>query len=220
MEDIPEIEGEMVYLDKDIIQEVSDVVDPTGEPDKQWGVLEVSQNGIFLSDMVAGSEFTQSYKRVRAGDLAYNPYRVNIGSVGVVPSYLDGMLVSPAYVVFRSKSKEFPASYLLSVLKSPRYLRVIMNYSLSSARASLPFSELTRIKIPKPTEQDITTLNALQETLDESSAQVFEAKQGIDNFAERYITGKEAPKADNPNHLEDFDSLLGRAANGKKSKDD
>jgi hypothetical protein len=187
MEDVPEVNGEMVYLDESIVEEINDRVDPTAEPDKEWGVLEVSQNGIFLGDQIMGSEFTQNYKRVRAGDLAYNPYRVNIGSIGVVPSYLDGMLVSPAYVVFRSKSKEFPATYLLSVLKSPRYLQVIMNYSLSSARASLPFSELTRIKIPKPTLQDIEVLNSLQETFDDSSAQMFEARRNINSFADRYI---------------------------------
>jgi hypothetical protein len=62
-----------------------------------------------------------------------------------------------------------------------------MNYSLSSARASLPFSELTRIKIPKPTLQDIEALNTLQERFDDSSAQVFAAHQSINSFAERYL---------------------------------
>lgn len=127
MEDIPEVDAELVRLTTDIIEEIKDVVDPTEEPDQLWGVLTVSQHGVFLGDTIPGSDFTQKYKRVRAGDLVYNPYRVNIGSIGIVPPYLDGMLVSPAYVVFRSKSDEYPASYLLSVLKSERYLRVIMN---------------------------------------------------------------------------------------------
>ncbi|GAH64738.1 unnamed protein product, partial [marine sediment metagenome] len=61
---------------------------------------------IFLADTLLGYEFNQKYKRVRKGDLVYNPYRVNIGSIGIVPSYLDGMLVSPAYVVFRPKSND------------------------------------------------------------------------------------------------------------------
>jgi type I restriction enzyme M protein len=187
MEDIPAISGEMVYLDENVIEMSGQLIDPRSKPDTTFGVLQVSQNGIFLSDEISGSEFTQKYLKVRTGDIAYNPYRINIGSIGVVPSHLDGMLVSPAYVVFRSKSKDFPAAYLLSILKSPRYLRVIMNYSLSSARASLPFSELTRIKIPKPTLQDIEVLNTLQGRFDDSSSQVFAAHQSINSFAERYL---------------------------------
>ena len=187
MEDIPEVESELVPLTTDLIKEVKEKVDPRKEPDEFYGVLKVSQDGVFLSDMILGSEFTQSYKRVRAGDLVYNPYRVNIGSIGIVPHYLDGMLVSPAYIVFRPKSKEYPAAYLLSVLKSERYLRVIMNYSLGSARASLPFSELTRIKAPKLSEDDIKSLNKLQDSLDKYATQVNTVKQNINGFVEQYM---------------------------------
>lgn len=190
MEDIPEVESELVPLSTDIIKEVNEKVDPRKNPDELFSVLKVSQDGVFLSDMILGSEFTQNYQKVRAGDLVYNPYRVNIGSLGIVPPYLDGMLVSPAYVVFRSKSKEYPAAYLLSVLKSNRYLRVIMNYTLGSARASLPFSELTRIKAPKLSEDDIKSLNKLQDSLDKYATQVNTVRQNINGFVEQYMKGK------------------------------
>ena len=127
-------------------------------PMKEWRIIEVSQNGIFLGDTIMGSDATQKYKQVQAGDIVYNPYRVNIGSIGVVPAWLDGALTSPAYVVFRSTSPEFPPSYIVAILKHPRYLRVISNYSLSSARANLPFSELIRIAIPKPDDAILETL--------------------------------------------------------------
>ena len=203
MEDIPDIKGDLQQLSTDIIEEVNDIVDPRKEPDKLWGVLEVSQNGVFLSDTVSGSEFTQKYKRVQAGDLAYNPYRVNIGSIGVVPSYLSGMLVSPAYVVFRSKSKDYPATYIQSVLKSKRYLQVIMNYSLSSARASLPFSELTRIKAPKLIKEDTNSLITLQEDLDKHTTEVNQAKQSINQYVERYMKGKIIVDPSMVSHLKD-----------------
>jgi len=191
MEDIPDIKGELVQLNTDIIEEVNEKVDPTESPDEYWGVLKVSQDGVFLSDMVIGSDFTQSYKVVRAGDLVYNPYRVNIGSIGVVPSYLDGMLVSPAYVVFKPKSGDYPAAYILSVLKSPRYLRVIMNYSLSSARANLPFSELIRIKAPKLSDSDIKNLNQLQQRHDNYSTEVNTVKTEINSYVGRSMDIKE-----------------------------
>lgn len=217
MEDIPEVESELVPLSTDIIEEIHEVVDPTDEPDKMWGVLQVSQNGVFLDDMILGSEFTQNYQRVKAGDLVYNPYRVNIGSLGIVPVYLDGMLVSPAYVVFRSKSKKYPAAYLLSVLKSERYLRVIMNYSLGSARASLPFSELTRIKAPKLSEADIKSLNKLQGKLDKYATQVNSVRQNINGFVEQYMKEKKDSNTKQKEPIDygitqtEFHSLLGKA---------
>ena len=158
MEDIPEATDELVSLQENILEEVTEKVNPQDAPDDEWINIQVSQNGIFLNDIFKGSEATQKYKRVRAGDIVYNPYRVNIGSIGIVPSYLDGALVSPAYVVARTINSKYSAAYIVAILKHPRYLQVIMNYSLSSARANLPFSELMRIKIPKPSKKDSTFL--------------------------------------------------------------
>ena len=188
MEDVPEATEEMVSLDSHIIVEARCRIDPRLSPDDEWGVLEISQNGVFLSDTQAGREFTQSYLQVRTGDIAYNPYRVNIGSIGIVPSYFDGMLVSPAYVVFRSVSPEFPAAYLLSILKNPRYLRVIMNYSLSSARANLPFSELSRIKVPRPNADDVQRLVTLQEAFEKAQVAANDAQASVDSCSRRYVS--------------------------------
>src|SRR3989344_6274452 len=187
MEDIPAVEGELVQMNENIIEERNEKIDPTESPDQMFGILEVSQNGIFLGDTVVGAEFTQKYKVVRAGDLVYNPYRVNIGSIGVVPRYLDGMLVSPAYVVFYSKSKEFTPSYLVSVLKNKRYLRVILNYSLGSARASLPFSELMRIKIPKPRKEDLAKLAKLEKELNSYLGEADQVRKDIDKSTGGYL---------------------------------
>ena len=190
MEDIPDAQRELVYLSDNIIETAGESVDPRDEPDKLWKILEVSQNGIFLADLIPGSDFTQSYQRVYAGDIAYNPYRVNIGSIGIVPSYLDGSLVSPAYVVFRSIKEEFPPLYLISVLKSPRYLRVIMNYSLSSARACLPYSELCRIKIPKPENNLLQRINELNSQFDNGLTKIDQARSEIEAVTDRYLTEK------------------------------
>jgi type I restriction enzyme M protein len=204
MDDIPDIDGEMMPVGEALISEVFEKVDPREQPDKAWQILEVSQQGIFLGDTVMGSEFTQSYKVVHTGDLVYNPYRINIGSVAVVPSYFDGSLVSPAYVVAQTDSDAYPPSYVLSVLKSPRYLRVIMHYSISSARACLPYSELVRIKIPKPTGAEMKKLRALEKAYDQSVAATNEKQAQITKAARRRIK----PSEKNPRHLEDFNKIL------------
>ncbi len=210
MEDIPEVSGELIYLDRSIITEVIERIDPQEQPDKDFNLLQVSQNGIFLADTFAGSEATQKYKMVKAGDIVYNPYRVNIGSVGVVPEYLDGSLASPAYVVIRVKDQSYPPSYIVSVLKHKRYMRVIMNYSLSSARASLPFSELIRIKIPKPTKQQVEELKQLDEQLQEKLMATDKIKKKVKKYIELQIDPKDA----NPEHEKDFDELVTKIAQG------
>lgn len=182
MEDIPECNGEMVYL-KGIIEESLEKIDPRDDPDNQFTILEVSQNGVFISDQLKGYEFTQSYKIARGGDLVYNPYRINIGSIGLVPTHYDRMLVSPAYVVCRSINDDYPASYIQAILKTQRYLRVIMNYSLSSARANLPFNELIRIKIPKPKQEDIHELKSMEIRLDAFRVKTNTVSEAIQTYA-------------------------------------
>ena len=166
MEDVPDVTGDMISLSEDILQEQLKKVNPTSKPDDIWNIIQVSQKGIFLDSLIKGYEATQAYKIVKTGDIVYNPYRVNIGSIGVVPPPLDNSLTSPAYVVVRVKDKRYSPSYIVSILKQPRYLKVIMNYSLSSSRASLPFDELIRIKIPKPTQYDVEKLKKLERELE------------------------------------------------------
>lgn len=215
MEDVPDIEGELIPLDESIIEEIKDKVDPRDTPDDSFSLLEVSQNGIFLGDTILGEEATQAYKKARSGDIVYNPYRVNIGSIGVVPQHLDGSLVSPAYVVIRAKDESLPSTYIVSVLKHPRYLKVIMNYSVSSARASLPFSELIRIKIPKPSFEQIEELVKLDKGLQEKLAETDVLKKKVYECADSQIK----PKATNLHHREDFDALLTKVALGSGTDD-
>lgn len=179
MEDIPTISGKSVYLSENIIEEITDKVDPRLDPDNDWKIIEVSQNGIFLGDILKGSEINQCYKTVNSGDIVYNPHRINIGSIGVVPPFLDKSLVSPAYVIVRVKNRTLPPSYIVSILKQERYLRVIMNYSLASARASLPFSELKRIVIPLPSKKEIEQLNELESQLENQLQIEYKIKNDI-----------------------------------------
>lgn len=187
MEDIPEIDNDLVSLSDSIIKEVNEKINPQEHPDDHFNLLEVSQNGIFLGDTILGSEATQAYKVVKAGDIAYNPYRVNIGSIGVVPHHLDNSLVSPAYVVIRVIDKNFPPTYIVSILKHPRYLRIIMNYSVSSARASLPFDELIRIKIPKPSQTQMEKLIELDKELQTKLIETDKIKKQVSEYTEAYV---------------------------------
>lgn len=185
MEDKISSNRKLTYI-KGKIKERQEFVVPYDEPDKAWGICEVSQQGVFLGDVVLGRDINQKYKVVHAGDIVYNPYRVNIGSIGIVPPYLDGLLVSPAYVVFYSDC-EIPNYYFLTMLKHKRFQDIIMSYALGSARASLPLSELERIAIPEPTPEETKDVTELGKKLSHAQQETHEYVEKVNEYSRSLI---------------------------------
>jgi hypothetical protein len=65
-----------------------------------------------------------------------------------------------------------------------------MNYSLASARANRPFSELTRIKIPMPQNSERQKLIKLERELNKGLSQVHKISHQIDlSAASNIISG-------------------------------
>jgi len=130
------------------------------ELDKEYAILSVTNNeGVILNEYRRGEEFTQSYKKVKSGDIVYNPYRINVGSIGVVPLELDGGFVSPAYVVF--KSLDFEPDFLVEFIKSPFYKMYIDVISTGSIRDSLSLDILKSMKFPKVDKETQTKIFSL-----------------------------------------------------------
>ncbi len=180
MEDIIETNRELIPLNK-IIKEKNEIIDPNEMPDQEFKLCSVSQDWIFLSDVILGADFTQKYKVIHAWDLVYNPHRINIGSIWIVPKHLDWWLVSKIYPVFSSIT-EIPNFYILNLLKQKRYNEIIMNYSLDSARANLPIEELKRIKIPKLLNTEIIEINKLYNQITDNEMALYNAKQKTDSI--------------------------------------
>lgn len=136
------------------IEKSGERVSPSEHGDTVFRVLGVNnRHGVYLNEEKQGQEIRQKYIRVKRGDLVYNPHRVNVGSVGLVPPELDGGIISGIYIVFRPKQPDrIPASYLKYLLKSPIYLRVIQAYDTKkgAVRGNLDWEQLTRIRISIP----------------------------------------------------------------------
>ena len=79
-----------------------------------------------LFDKQVFSADTGNYKRVAFQDLAYNPSRINVGSVAMLEDK-NGGAVSPMYVIARCKHGLLPR-YLLHFLKSDSGLHQIRGY--------------------------------------------------------------------------------------------
>ena len=90
----------------------------------------------------------EKYKTVTTNDIVYNPYRINVGSVGIVESEYDGFLVSPAYVVFETRNG-LDKKVLTALFKHPFYKLYIDVIATGSIRNNFGGSFLKKLLIPK-----------------------------------------------------------------------
>jgi restriction endonuclease S subunit len=87
---------------------------------------------------------------------------VNVGSIGLVSEECAGGYVSGIYIVFRSKNSKVPPEFILTLLKSDAYKKVIEAYDTKygAVRANLTYEQLCRIRIP------ILSLSKLEKFMD------------------------------------------------------
>jgi len=98
------------------------------------------------------SKDISNYKVVRRGQFAYNPSRVNVGSIDYLRP-VDRALVSPLYIVFETDEDLYP-DYLLRYLKSDWGNAQIRANTEGAVRDSLKYKGLEKIKIPLPRHDD------------------------------------------------------------------
>ena len=126
-----------------------------GKNDKSISQVYVVSNtqGIVRSedfhDKEIHSDDTSNYTIIRPGMFAYNPSRLNIGSLGLLTYDVSG-LVSPMYVVFSIDNKVINKDYLMYNLKSSYVRTKIDSLKEEGARFRFDFKRWDRIEIPVP----------------------------------------------------------------------
>lgn len=119
-------------------------------PNDEFKILGVNnQEGIFDAYLEYGNKINQAYKKMNIGDLAYNPYRINVGSIGLKTELHNNDYISPAYVVFSCKNTLLP-DFLYKMMKSDSFNKVIRDNTTGSVRQNLTYDILTQLKIPLP----------------------------------------------------------------------
>ena len=101
------------------------------------------------------SKDLSTYKVVRRGMLAYNPSRINVGSVAV-QDRADEVVVSPLYVVVSVDATRLRPDYLDAFLHSPGALAQIRSLTSGSVRDTLSFRAFAKLRLTVPSlpEQD------------------------------------------------------------------
>jgi type I restriction enzyme M protein len=120
--------------------------------ENSWSVS--NKFGFVESDQYFGhriaSDDMSKYKVIDKGYYAYNPARINVGSIAYNNEEKVG-IVSPMYVVFKLKNNDrIHPLFLLEMLKSEIGIKQIIKFSDGSVRQTLSLENFKYIKIPLP----------------------------------------------------------------------
>jgi type I restriction enzyme S subunit len=110
------------------------------------------------------SKNISNYKIVSKNQFAYNPSRINIGSISYFKENIQ-VVVSPLYVVFECREIILP-DYLLRFLKSPMGNDEIRDKTRGAVRDSLTFERLGEIFIPLPSLAEQYKISSLLTNID------------------------------------------------------
>lgn len=168
--------------------------------------LGVSNDDGIVKSKSAAEHKGEEYKIIEKGCFAYNPYRVNIGSIAYHNDDVNG-LISPAYVIFKTKPNTIKDNLLFKFLKSGEGLRQIRFHGRGTVRQALRFEDLCKIEISIPSfeEQEfvIKNLENIKIETDEVSAELTHqldlVKQLRQSFLCEAMQGKLLAKAENAN---------------------
>ena len=166
-----------------LICEHNEKVRPFEQPEQIFRILGVTNTGgIFHAYDSLGKDINQPYKHVNAFDLAYNPYRINVGSIGLVPVELAGNFISPAYIVFSCDRTRLAPEFLALVLKTDWFNPMLRAATAGSVRQSLTYDLLEHLEIPVP---PLAEQRAIVERWRSAQAQIVAASVRVEKVSER-----------------------------------
>lgn len=154
------------------ICEVKEKVKNSGISQDDFTVYGVTNtDGITVTNNKASDDLG-NYTVLRENQFAYNPYRVNVGSIGLSLPGTFGA-VSPAYVVFETNG-QISNEFLLYYLKSSLGINLIKWYGdRGGVRSALRFSDLKKIDFPNITLEQQNKLLIKIKKLDELLCELY-----------------------------------------------
>ena len=111
-----------------------------------------SQGFVKQSDFFEGtvhSENISNYKLVRKNEFAYNPSRINVGSIDILKDYDIGAL-SPMYVIFSVDETRLLPDYFKYYFQTHKFNENVKNNTQGSVRNSLSFKALSEFEYLLP----------------------------------------------------------------------
>ncbi len=155
-------------------------------PTSEFGILGISNKiGVFDAYTILGKDINQSYKKMELNWIAYNPYRINVGSIGIKNRNNKHNYISPAYVVFSCDNEILP-EYLFQLFKTNKFSEIINNNTTGSVRQNLTFEILKTLEIPLPEitiqKELINNLNKKLSVANNLEIKTNKAEREIENY--------------------------------------
>lgn len=157
---------EMAYCDRSYHPcRISDVIEQISERNKDKSidmVLSVSNKQGFINqseqfdDRIIASEDTSNYKIVHKNDFAYNPARINVGSIARLRT-IDMGIVSPMYICFRVRTGVV-SEYLEHFFSTSYFFYEMQKRLEGSVRQCLSFEGICNIPIYIPNSEEQHTI--------------------------------------------------------------
>lgn len=138
----------------------------------------VTNEGIFDKSKAntVGLDFS-NYKIVSKGDFAYNPARINIGSIAV--NNENNIIISPMYVVFKITSKSILPMFLNIWFKRKEFQRSTLFYATGSVRDIFDFELMQEVTVPIPPINVQESIVNIYNCLAEAKAIASEAREKL-----------------------------------------
>ena len=144
---------------------IGDVIEQISERNKGKSidiVLSVSNKQGFINqseqfeDRIIASEDTSNYKIVHKNDFAYNPARINVGSIARLTTIEMG-IVSPMYICFRVRNGVV-SEYLEHFFSTSYFFYEMQKRLEGSVRQCLSFESICNIPIYIPSSEEQHTI--------------------------------------------------------------
>ncbi|MDD2495314.1 MAG: restriction endonuclease subunit S [Tissierellia bacterium] len=135
-----------------ILGDVITQINNRNEQNIDFEVLSVSNKYGFIpqseqfDDHEVASANKSNYKIVKQNDFAYNPARINVGSIAMLRNNQVG-IVSPMYICFRANNNRILSSYLDYFSHSNKFNNEVLKNLEGSVRLCLSFESLSKIRI-------------------------------------------------------------------------
>lgn len=159
----------------------------SAHPETEFHILGISnEKGMFDAYSDLGKNIKQPYILVENQDIAYNPYRINVGSIGMKTEELKNRYISPAYMVFSCKH-DLLSEYLFRVMKTKTFNGLVRENTTGSVRQTLSFDKLISIQIPVPEMKEQKRLIDRYNMLIHEAEQTERKADSLEDEMENYL---------------------------------
>ena len=153
------IKMEEILIQKSIRNTNDEIHNIYSVSNKDGFILQAEQ----FKDRIVASEDTRNYKVVEKNYFAYNPARINVGSIARMKQTIKG-IISPMYICFKCNEKILP-EYLEYFFESSKFTYEMSKRLEGSVRICLSYESMLNIPIELPNKNEQEKISTFLDSL-------------------------------------------------------